>query len=872
MQEEMREHLDRATERYMARGMSPIDARLAARREFGNIGVLQEEARDARGARWLDALASDLRFAFRYFARHKATSAIIVAVLALGIGTNTAIFSAFQAEMTRPAPTVPRDELHVRVHGYEQPARGARWQSRDFTYPELTALAVRKDLFQGVAGWIGHDVVLDAGDSTGARGVGAEFVTPNYFALLGVPLTSGPGFARHDPDIPDMAAVMSFNMAQQLFGDARSAVGRRILVNEIPVRVAGVAIPGFQGALRNAGRPALWLPISARAHIARVSPRWHVERPALTLFGRLAPSATHANATAFARQVVASALPDSAARVGLTRSAWVLPMQDLPPMNVDYETIYVFSAVGIIGLLILLVACTNVSSLMVAAAIGRRHEIAVRLSLGASRSRLLRQLLTETTLLSIAGGAAGLMLYWWFATYIASRGLIQGVDIAPDAGTFTFMMSLALGTGLLFGLSPALHATRAGVATALRDSGAGSTRRSRLQRVFVIAQIVFSQPLLVLLGVMLSLVIADYDPMPETVKDRVVSVGFRPLSVTGAPGQRREAVDSLVTRIAAHPEVVGVVPGVTAFAIRNISMPDSAVAVSDTAPRNVAIEGTAPGWFALLDVPILLGRDVSFDDTAVTDYPIVVGSDLARQLWGEANPIGRTLTSPGQGGPAGSRDSVDVVMTVVGVFDASRPNTRGDAIARVFTARGQKWRRDMILVRTRGGAEAFIPELRRLIRAEAPSLPMTQMQTLAQIDDNEIRVTIRVAALVAGGAALALLLASLGLYGVIALAVNQRRREIGIRIAVGAKPMRVARMFLASGVRVSAIALALGLPISMGALHLALVQGTVIAPQVNVWVVGIGIAVILLLVAAAATWIPARRAALVDPATTLRVE
>ena len=871
MQSEMREHLDRATQRYMARGMSRADARIAARREFGNVSVLQEEARDARGARWLDALGSDLRFAFRYFARHKATSAIIVTVLALGIGTNTAIFSAFQAEMKRPAPTVPRDPLHVRVHASEQASRGARWRARDMTYPELTALAEHRDIFQDIAAFIGHDVVLDAGDSTGARGVGAEFVTPNYFSLLGVPLAAGPGFARGQPDVPDLAAVMSFNMAQLLYGDARQAVGRRILVNEIGVRVVGVAIPGFQGALRNAGRPALWLPISARAEIARVSPRW-LDRTGLVLIGRLTSPEGHERATALARQVVTRALPDSAARVGMARSAWVLPMHEPAPLNADYESLFVLTAVGFIGLLILLVACTNVSSLMVAAAIGRRHEIAVRLSLGASRSRILKQLLTETTLLSVAGGLAGLMLYWWLATYIANRGIIQGVDIGPDLGTFAFMMSLAVGTGLLFGLSPALHATRAGVATALRDSGAGSTRRSRLQRVFVIAQIVFSQPLLVLLGVMLSLVITDYDPMPESVSDRVVSIGFRPLASTGSPSQRREGVDSLMTRIASHPEVVGVLPEVAAFAIRSITVPGERGAASDSAPRNAAIEGTAPGWFALLDVPIILGRDVSLDDTAATDYPIVVGSDLARKLWGEENPIGRTLTSPGRDGPAGSRDSADVVMTVVGVFDASRPNTRGDDIARLFTARGKGWRRDRILVRTRGGAEAFIPELRRLIRAEAPSLPVTEMQTLAQIDANEVLVTIKVAALAGGGAALALLLASLGLYGVISLAVNQRRREIGIRIAVGARPMRVARMFLASGVRVSAIALLIGLPVSVGALQLALAQGAVIAPDVNVWLIGTAIAVVLLLVAAAATWIPARRAALVDPATTLRVE
>ena len=879
MQSEMREHLGRATDRFVARGMSPADARLAAKREFGNLHVLQEEARDARGARWVDALQGDLRFAFRYFARHKASVAIVVTVLALGTGANALIFSTFQAQFLRPAPAVPDDDAHVRIWALERAKQTARWEPRLFSQPELLALAEHREIFSEVAAWMSDEVVLDGGDSTGARGVGAQFVTPNFFRALGVGLAAGQGFSRDGAPGPDMAAVMSYAVAKELYGNVADAVGKRIVVNELPLRVVGVAPPRFQGAVKNMDRPALWIPVSARADIAHISPRWLSHESTLTLFARVSPGASRDQANALARLVVTSALPDSAARVGMARTAHVLAMNASPP-GASNDEIVAFGIMLGIGALILLVAWMNVSSLMVAAAVGRRHEIAVRLSLGASRMRLLRQLVTESTLLALVGGAAGLTLAWWALTWAAKTD-IDGVDIVPDFATFAFVLALALATGILFGLSPALHATRGGVANALRDSGTASTTRSRLQRTFVAAQIMLSQPLLVLLGVLLALVVADYQPLSPEMSRHVISVALRPLT-NGAPAQRPEAVGALIPRIAERPEVLSAVPESEGFAIRGVIVPDRQIrnVAADTAPTIMHVEGAAPGWFALVDVPIILGRDVSLADTAAANHPIVIGSDLARALWGNASPIGRTLPSPGLAGLG--QDSI--AMMVVGVYDASRrlpgiswngQNARGSmsaSLSRVFTAHGKQWRRDRILVRTRGPAEPFLPELQRFIRAEAPSLPVSSMLTLAQVDAKAYRDTLRGAMLAGAGGALALLLASLGLYGVVSLAVQQRTREIGIRIAVGAQPTRVARMFLASGVRVGVIALLVGLPLSVVGLKLALARGIVIAPGVNPYLIGAGIAVLLLAVASAATWVPARRAARVDPASTLRVE
>jgi predicted permease len=874
MQAEMHEHLERATARLVAGGLAPEDARLAARREFGNVPLIQDQARDARGARWVDDVAGDLHFALRYFARHKAAVGLIVTVLAGSTGANTVIFSGFQGMFLRPAPAVPDDAALARVWARERATRTGPWNPRGFTLPELSGLAERRDVFEEVAAYMAHDVVIGGRDSMPARGVRAQFVSSNYFVTLRVPLIAGPGFVREASEAAPaaMTVVTSHELATQLFGDAPGAIGRSVFVNDVPVRVVGVAPPRFQGALREMNDPGLWIPLSARADIARESPRWLDDSPTLHLVARMAPGVPREQGTALVRQLLATTLPDSAARVGLARTADVLAMHALPPGADRTEMLLGFGSMAVIGMLILLVGWMSVSSLMVAAAVARRHEIAVRLSLGASRVRILRQLITESILLAGVGGGAGLVLAWWTLTWAGRtfRSDLGGVDVAPDAGTFAFTLALAVGTGIIFGLSPALHATRGAVAGAIRDSGAGTTIRSRLQRTFVTAQITLSQPLLVILATMLALVFGTYRPRAPELTRQIAVVALRPLMRTGAPGQRAEAVDALIPRIAEHPDVIDAVPEATRF--------DAGRIVAPGVQAIVHVEGSAPGWFALNDVGILRGRDVVLADTAVTrSVPVVVGSDLASALWGGANAIGRTIEPPMLQGMA--NDSV--TMTVVGVYDASQPFLRrtfgggagsGNSTFRVYSARGKEWRRDRIFVRTRGPAEPFIPTLRQLIESRAPLLPVTWARTLAQIDAEEGREALRMAAVAGAGGALALLLASLGLYGVVALAVQQRTREIGIRIAVGASPARLVRMFVGSGLRIGVIALLLGLPLSIVGMRLLLAQGFVSGPAVNVWLIGFGIAAILLGVVAAATWIPARRATRVDPAITLRID
>lgn len=878
MQAEMRDHMERATQRLIDRGMSPHDARLEARREFGNVAALQEDARDARGPRWLEALAGDTRFALRYFARRRATATIIVAVLALGTGANTLMFSMFQAQFLRPAPAVEHDGRVARIWTQERANRTAAWNRRGFTYPELRALADRRDVFEDVAAFASQDVIVGGRDGSEARAVRAQFVTPNYFALMGVPLAAGAGFPRQSSDATDLrSAVLSHALATKLFSDPAAAVGRAILVNEVPLTVVGVAPPKFQGAARKMAA-SVWIPLGGRAEIAGVPPQWASQSSILQSFARLAVNASREEATELARRTVIGNLPDSAGRVGMSRTADVLSMLAIPPGPDRMETIVQSVMFGTIGALILLVGWMNVSSLMVAAAIARRQEIAVRLSLGASRLRILRQLVTESTLLAAGGGAVGLGLAWAALTVFANIG-VGGIEIMPDGATFVFAIAISVVTGILFGLSPALHATRGTVGTAIRDSGAGSTSQSRLQRTFVTAQIALSQPLLVLLGSLLWMLSVGYDTKAPDVSSRIIVVNTYAVPRNGRDGSTVENLDSLYARIARHPEVVAVAPEAMMFEKGLVRTTPGTPGTDETGQRTVTLQGIVPGWLRMADLPLLLGRDVSLVDTAGTAaIPVVIGNNLARAMWGDANPIGRTLGAP----RLHDMDDPNMVLSVVGVYDASRgvPTisaggtgaTDPDGPFRVFTARGKHWRSDMILVRTRGVADPFINDLRQLIRTAAPSLPIEFVRTLSQIEADANAEFVQGAVLAAAGGAIALLLTSLGLYGVVSLAVQQRTREIGVRIAIGANPAAVKRLFVRSGVRIAVIALLIGLPVTLAGLRVGQAQGVVPEEGPNFWLVGLGVSIALLAVASAATWGPARRASLVDPAIALRAE
>ena len=880
MQEEMAGHLELSAARLMARGLTPDEARREAIREFGNVTYLQEEARYARGTRWLDELVGDLRFALRHSARRPGATLTMFVVLAIGMSISALLFSYVHAYATAPPPGIaPHDDL-VRIRGSQQAGEGGRG-SRGFSGEELQEYGKLNGQFSAVAGWADAMVTLDAGGGSERSGLDARvtFATENYFSVLGVKPVAGSGVPRGESG--DAAvAVIGYTAWEQLFRKSPHAIGSTLRINGAPVTVVGVAPERFIG-MGPISRLTLWMPLSARRLLTPL------DEGGLRAAGRLRPGVGHAEATS-AAQVVArrmSAADELGARDResreaireLARSTEVVPLRSASGDPMFERDVWLMSVmVGLLGLIVLLVTCTNVSALLTGLAAARRQEIAIRLSLGAARTRLIRQLLTESVLLAAAAAAAALGIVWLVMRAVVTLIPQFPLEMGTDWPVMLFTFGVALTVGVLFGLSPALHATRIAVASALRDSSASiAAARALLQRGLVVAQIAFTQPLIVLLAAALLIILGSYEVGSRTrLADRLVLAAVR----TGAPAGSSPlaAVAKRGLRATMERVVAGLqaTPGVEAAVIDwSRSTPRLGryfVHRRDRvrgAPQNsvqLSGETVAGGYFGAMGIPLLRGRHFGpGDHGSAAEVPIIVDADLTRRLWAGADPVGRRLQA--ESAPAGGART----LVVVGVIDDPRHGVRraGEGF-RIFLPPDTSLVSTAVLVRTAGTAEPLVPAIRAVLRKEAPGTA-SWVRTLATIEA-EGRRTSRVFAMAVSAAGLmALLLSAIGLYGVVAFSVSQRRGEIAVRIAVGARTRQIVRRFVADGLRLSAIGLAIGLPVSLVGLRALLAADDsfrhVPTPSVAA-IAALGV----VLVATAAAWIPARRAAAVDPAITLR--
>lgn len=864
MQEEMAAHIQQAAERLRARGMSDHDALLAARREFGNVGVLQEQARDARGARWIESVLGDLRHAIRQSARTPLLAATIVVTLTLGIGVSAAGFGVLAGMLTRPAPGVPSDPSLVAIRGLQRSAQS--YGSRELSYPELMELG-RLDEFSEVAGWTMTTVAAEFGGQE-LETAFAQFVTPNFFRVLHLTINPGRGFAQSrfdDRAPPEVTAVMSRLFAIEKFGSPDAAVGKTMKLNGAIVTIVGVAPPRFIGAGWHRETRTLWLPVSAWSIVDRRGGAFTTTGTgAFSAIGRLAEGTTIASATAAVEVVAArarNASPPSSGQRALTYSADVVPLRGNIRVEYGGGTPEIIGVTGLV-VLILLVCTTTVSSLLVGAAMTRRREIAVRLALGASRARIIRQLLTESTVLAFVAGAAGLGVYALITR--ALRDSIARDNIEPTWTTALVTALFAMATALLCGLSPALHATRDDVAAALKDSSTAATVRSRLQRTFVVAQTALTQPLLVMLAMTIAIVLRETQARSRNLGEHVVRAEFDTWAAAGSGGDRLSAV---VQRLSSLPGVRAVLPQVSGYMILKLAAPSSGV----TPGRlfEVRTDQTPPRYFAAMDIPLVRGREFLDRDSAEAVTPIVIATDFAAQIFGAVDPVGKRMTThrPGDGGRMGE-------VEVVGVVAAEHVgSSESGARLRIFTPLNGKlgvraFGPDALLIRTETYAEPFIRTFQDIARAEAPLTPVRRMVTLSQIDREARSELIEAAGASAAGGLIALLLASIGLYAVVALSVSQRIREIGVRVSLGATQRQVVAMFFRSGLRVSLTGLAIGLPLSVAAIKI--LSSQVGIPRVNMPIIVGAVAVCVIVVASLASWIPARRAAGVDPLIALR--
>ncbi|HEY6213206.1 MAG TPA: ABC transporter permease, partial [Vicinamibacterales bacterium] len=860
------EHLERAAERFRARGMSERDALLSARREFGNVGVMQEEARDARGARWIESVVGDLRHALRQFARTPLLSATIVVTLTLGIGVSAGAFAVLSGVFARPAPGVPADPSLVAVRGIQ--IADGRHYARGLSYAEVMDYA-RLPAFDEVAGWTTSMVVIETpGHAAGTAN--AHFVTPNYFRTLGLQIREGNDFVQRRVDEhgePELDAIIGRLYAAEQFGTPEAAVGRTIRINGLTVKIIGLAPPRFLGPFGDGGFRALWIPVSSWPTIDRQSTNVFTARGEgeFGAIARLRDGVGAREANPAVELVASRTNQVSATATGRQRAhtADVVPLRGYARVKVDAsEDLAVGAMITALALLVLLLCTTTVSSLLVGASMTRRHEIAVRLALGASRARIVRQLLTENLLLAVAAGAAGLTAYTFIAHGL--RDSITDANLDPGWATALATAAFALATTVLCGLSPALHATRDAVSGVLKDSLTNATVRSRLQRVFVVAQIALTQPLLLGLAAMIAILGREGAHTPaEKLGEHVVLAHFDIWS----SANRGDQMPSITRRLAALPGVIAVLPQISG--VRNFKL--EAPARGEVAARQFKIrtQQVANGYFKAMDIPLMRGRDFISADTALKVARIIIGSDLAAQAFGETDPIGKRmamLTSR-----EGRRYGEAEVIGVVAESEVGGSEFGGGI--RIFTPNFgpltvPEERPDALLIRVQGLAEPMISTFQEIARAEAPMMPARDMKTLAQIERDARSEIIQATSASAVAGIVTLFLAAIGLYAVIALGVSQRRREIGVRISLGARPGQVVAMFFRSGLRVSVIGLLIGLPLS--AATLMIVGSEIGMPRMNLPLLALSVAGAVVTVACLASWIPARRAAGVDPLEVLK--
>jgi predicted permease len=809
----------------------------------------------------MDTLVQDLRYALRQLARTPGFTIVAVLTLALGIGANTALFSLANSVFLRPLPGVHNDGRLVWIT--PQSARTGR--TTQMPYPDFVDYR-DAGIFEQAAAFAGLEFSLGGADEpVRARG---QIVSANYFSMLGVPLELGRGFSPENDDVAsEPVAVISDRLWRERFGADASAIGRRIAIDGHAFTIVGIAPPKFVGIdLADRDRD-IWVPMGAQAVVAPDLALRSREAWWLSAAGKLKGGTSLAHAKAATATIAQRiALADSAGHQGIV--ATLAPMRGgVPPKDVDQAAPIGFLASAATAL-ILLICCANVSNMLFARAVRRRHEITVRLSVGATRRRVVRQLLTESLMLALCASIAGLVAAMW-ATDALTKALIPTADVSLESHTIGFAIAIAAVTSLLFGTLPAIGATQGDLAVALRD---GATlvdrRRSKVQGALVIAQIALSLVLLITSSMFLGgLYDASQLELGFDASAHVVAGSFD-LGLQGYTTERTNLFLSMLTR-----NIAGL-PGVTSVSVTN-AVPlgnrrsgadvklDPRESDQTTALNSGGLYSNIirPGYFRTIGIDLVVGRDFTADDGPTRQAVAIVSEDFATRAWPGANPLGKHVTLRGE------------QRVVVGVARTARTFAVGERL-RPIVYRPQLQTPEehslSLVVRSVGNAADLGPSIRGAVRALDRDLPLFDLQTLGANRRTRLSDIALGSTLLGLIGAVSLLLASVGLFAVVSFSVGQRVREIGLRMALGAAGRDVSSLFLRDGVRLTLIGVAAGAVLSV------FMARTIAAQFVSVSVVRaslfLAVAALLGFVTLAATWIPARRAALVDPMVALRSE
>jgi predicted permease len=875
LQEEIAEHLALATEENLRARMSSIEARRQAMLKFGGVEAMKEEYRDQKGLPFLETLAQDLRYAVRMLLRSPGFALIAIATMALGVGATTAIYSVIDATLLHPLPYPHPSEL-VRIED-DLPGVGA--QDVSVSVPEWKDLE-NSGIFQYVA--------LDYFNSANLTGsaqptrVAMKGVTPNYFAMLGVGAQLGRTFDPGD-NTPgfNLEVVISDGLWKRAFGADPRILGKTLRLDNDVYHVVGVMPPGFrdQGKTTEERNTELW---AAGGFAAVPFP------PALrnsrfgTAFARLKPGLPGASAQAHIDALVASLKKQYPADYP-AQAAWtvrLIPLSETMVGNVRQSLILLFGAVG----LVLLISCVNVANLLLARASARGREMAVRQALGAARTRLIRQLFTESLLLFVLGGITGFAVL-----FCARKFLLQFVpeslphlnEISISWGVLAFAIVVSVAAGIIFGLAPAWLTSRLDLNTTLRQEGRGSNgsrQRSRLGHALVIGELALSLVLMVAAGLLLR---SFWDLFK-------VQLGFNPSRVMAIetwlpfPNDPKTDIYSTATQESVLLREIlrrnRTLPGVEETAVGDRAALPLGHGKDDLNTFPLIREGqdeqssqpplidtsiVSPEYFHLLGMTLLRGRLFVDQDLEATPSVAVINEAAARTYWPNQDPVGKRARL--------NRDK-PVWTTIVGVIADAHTESLADAgTPQVYLDIYQRHAKDLaFLLRGQIDPHAISAQVRTQIQAVDPELPVFRAETLDDVLSSSLSVRRFSMEMVAFFAATALLLAGLGIYGTISYVVNEQRREIAIRLALGAQRSDILKMVLRQGLTLAAAGTGVGLVGAFIVSHL--MAGLLYGVSPYDLSTFAGVTAVLTAVAIAASYIPALRAMRLDPITMLHSE
>ena len=862
LRDELQYHLELKTRAYVASGLTTEEARRRALREFGGVEQSKENCRDTRRVNWMQDLMQDLRYGLRVLAKAPGFSAIAIAILAIGIGANTAIFSVVYAVLLKPLPFPHPGQLVFLSEAKPEngiPAAGA-------SYDNFAEIRAQNDVFSELAGITTHELTLTGRGEPAP--VDTAGITPELFSLLGTkPLLGRLFIAEDGKQGAPPTVILTESVWRDRFAADPNVIGSSVNLEHRPYTVVGV-IPADPGVIFSPRRIQFWIPVAQDPLFGPWIPRQGLRF--LGLVGRLRPGVSITQAQT-EMDVVAARL---ARKFPAENSGWVIRLTPLQRVIVGDARTALLVLLGAVGL-VLLIACANISNLLLARATSRGKEIALRIALGAGRARIIRQLLTESAVLGLLGGVAGVLLAYWGVRTLTSflpENLPQIHAIRLDASVLFFALALAILASFVFGLAPAFFAARSNVQATLKEGAAHASEPGarRVARGFLAAaEVALAMVLLVAAGVLLRSFAALTAVNPGFRVTHVVKADIQlPRFQYAKPEQWAAFSDELLRRVQSQPGLsdcaIGVPLPLNGQGAANLpfEMMDHAPLPKGT-PENADYVSISPTYFHVMGIPLLRGRTFNDQDVSSAPRVTIISEAFAHRFFPNQDPLGKQLVFSFPPSPGVPRQIVGIVGNVRDVSIGQDP---GPMMYVPFN-QSPLWGAEVV-VRSDLNVGSIAATIRQEVHEIDKDLPVADVGSMSDLIDTSVAQPRFRTWLLGSFAVMALVLAAAGIFGVISYSVSRRTHEIGIRITLGASPANVMRLVLSESARLVLLGLAAGIPVALalGRFLSNLLFGVRAADPTTFTTV----ALLLFAVAILAAYVPARRATRVDPMIALR--